>query len=149
MLAECGSDIIIGYWDATITAQIKANKDTLLIEQIWNLPTGENFEYQPTVYLIDHIYKIGNKTVVGSTQNNNLQKYTPAEIQQVLEEYKELSDELQDDTMEMANKLFIAAISGSKKAHDYFIDFDKKFMLDGAFAEEYKDLAAVLRFYVD
>ena len=47
--------------------------------------------------------------------------------------------------MVLCNKLFVAAISNSEKAKKYFMDFEIKFgALDGAFAEEYKDLKAKL-----
>lgn len=47
--------------------------------------------------------------------------------------------------MDMAYKLFMATISGDQSARQYFEEFKNKFApLDGAFAEEYKALTAIL-----
>lgn len=47
--------------------------------------------------------------------------------------------------MEIANKLFIASISGDKKAQIYLKEFKHKFgILDRAFKEEYDNLVSML-----
>ena len=50
--------------------------------------------------------------------------------------------------MAIVNKLFIATISGDKKARQYFKEFKNKFgTLDGAFSEEYNDLTTMLELW--
>jgi hypothetical protein len=50
--------------------------------------------------------------------------------------------------LEIANKLFIATISGDRKARQKFKEFNNKFgTLDGAFKEEYSDLTAMLELW--
>lgn len=150
VLAECGNDSIIRAWDGTTTARIRTVMDTLMVEEIWNLPTGKDFSFRPTIYWINYIFYKGERLEIIPSQNYDLPKYSSRQIKQVLKEYEESTGKLNDTAMELANKLFIAAISGSEKAMRYFYDFDDKFTgLDGAFAEEYKDLAAVLYLYRD
>ena len=47
--------------------------------------------------------------------------------------------------MNLADKLFVATISGSKQSRIYFAAFKSKFKPDGDFAEQYNELAAMLR----
>ena len=77
--------------------------------------------------------------------NRQIRTYSQGEIQSVLKTYETAKTGLDDSKMEMANKLFVATISNSKKARHYFKEFKSKFgTLDGAFAEEYNDLTAML-----
>jgi hypothetical protein len=65
-----------------------------------------------------------------------------------LKTYETAKPGLDDSKMEIANKLFIATISGDKKARQYFKEFKSKFgTLDGAFSEEYSDLTAMLELW--
>ncbi|NVO31143.1 hypothetical protein [Hymenobacter lapidiphilus] len=45
ILAVCGQDTIIDFWGAVLTCRLKANKDTLLVDQLQNLQTGKNFKF--------------------------------------------------------------------------------------------------------
>jgi hypothetical protein len=55
VLAVCGQDKIIAFWDAVTVCRIKTNKDTLRIEELKNLPTGEDLKFVSTVWRIDKI----------------------------------------------------------------------------------------------
>ncbi len=80
--------------------------------------------------------------------NTQIKKYSQDEIQSVLKTYETAKSGLADSKMEIANQLFIATISGNKKARQYFKEFKTKFgTLDGAFAEEYIDLTAMLELW--
>lgn len=139
VLAACGQDTIIDFWDAVLTYRLKVNQDTLLVDQLQNLPTGENFEFQETIWTTEIIYFSGQKII---------RKYKLYELQVVLEAYETATPGLDDNKMEIVNKLFIATISGNKKARQYFKEFENKFgTLDGAFSEEYSDLAAMLQLW--
>lgn len=145
VLAVCGQDSIIDFWNASMTCRLKVNKDTLLVSRLRNLPIGEGFKYKETVWMTDKIYFTGQKVVRKPVVNRQIQKYTQATIQTVLKAYETAKPGIDDSKMAMANRLFVAAISGDKKAGEYLKQFKTKFgTLDGAFAEEYNDLTTML-----
>ena len=145
ILSVCEQDTIIDFWGAVLTCRLKVNKDTLLVDQLQNLPTGTNFKFQETVWTTEKLYFSGQKIVRKLIVNRQIRKYNQDEIQSVLKSYETAKYGLNDSKMEIANKLFIATISDDKKARQYFKEFKNKFgALDGAFAEEYSDLTAML-----
>ena len=148
ILSVCGQDTIIDFWGAVLTCRLKVNKDTLLVDQLQNLPTGKNFKFQETVWTTEKIYFSGQNLVRKLVVNRQIRKISQDEIQYVLRTYETAKTGLDDSKMEIANKLFIATISGDKKARQYFKEFKTKFgTLDGAFAEEYSDLTAMLELW--
>ena len=148
ILSVCGQDTIIDFWGAVLTCRLKVHKDTLLIAQLENLPTGKNFKYQENVWKTEKIYFRGQKVVRKIIPNRQIRKYNQNEIKAVLKIYETAKYGLDDNKMEIANKLFIATISGDKKARQYFKEFKNKFgTLDGEFAEEYSDLTAMLKLW--
>lgn len=148
VLSVCGQDTIIDFWGAALYCRLKTKNDTLLVDQLHNLPTGKNFAYQETIWTTEKIYFSGQKTVRKLLVNRKIRKYSPAEIQAVLKEYETAKSGLDDRKMEIANRLFVAAISGDKKARHYFKEFKGKFgTLDGAFSEEYSNLTAMLELW--
>lgn len=148
ILAVCGQDTIIDFWGAVLTSRLKVNKDTLLVDQLQNLPTGKNFKFQETIWTTEKIYFSGQNLVRKLVVNRQIRKYRKDEIQTVLKAYEKAKPGLDDSIMEIANKLFIAAISGDKRARQYFKEFKTKFgTLDGAFSEEYRDLKAMLELW--
>ena len=148
VLAACGQDTIIDFWGAVLKCRLKINNDTLLVDQLENLPTGENLKYQETIWTTEKIYFTGRKVVRKLVVNRQIRKYTQAEIQTVLKAYETEKAGLDDNKMRIANRLFIATISGDNTARLYFKEFKSKFgALDGAFAEEYNDLTAMLELW--
>ena len=148
ILSVCGQDTIIDFWGAVLTCQLKINKDTLEVDQLQNLPTGTNFKFQKTVWTTEKLYFSGQKIVRKLIVNRQIRKYNQDEIQSVLKSYETAKYGLNDSKMEIANKLFIATISDDKKARQYFKEFKNKFgALDGAFAEEYSDLTAMIELW--
>lgn len=148
VLAACGQDTIIDFWGAALTCRLRVNKDTLLVDQLHNLPTGENFNYRKTVWTTERIYFSGQRVVRKLEINRQIRKYTKEEIQTVLKSYENEKAWLDDNKMIIANRIFIATISGDNKARQYFKEFKSKFgTLDGAFAEEYNDLTAMLKLW--
>jgi hypothetical protein len=148
ILSVCGQDTIIDFWDAVVTCRPKVIKDTLLVDEIQNLPTGKSFKSEETVWTTEKIYFSGHKLVRKLVVNRQIRKYNQDEIQSVLRIYETALTRLDDGKMEIANKLFIASISGDKKARQYFKEFKTKFgKLDGAFAEEYSNLTAMLELW--
>ena len=148
VLAVCGQDNIIDFWGAVLTCRLKVNKDTLLVDELRNLPTGPNFKFQETVWTTDKIYFIGQKTFRKLIVNRQIAKYNRDEVKAVLKEYETGKLGLDADKMEMVNRLFIATISGDKTARQYFKEFKTKFgTLDGAFQEEYVELTKMLELW--
>lgn len=148
VLAVCGQDTIIGFWGAVLTCQLKTNKDTLIVGQLTNLPTGKNFKYKQTILVVDKIYFQGKKMFRKLEVNKEIKKYTPDEIAQVTKEYETSKGKLDEKKMELADRLFIAAISGDNTARQYFKEFEKKFgTLDGAFLEDYESLTEKLELW--
>lgn len=148
VLAACGQDTIIDFWGAVLTCSLRVNKDTLLVDQLQNLPNGENFNYRETVWTTEKIYFSGQRVLRKLLVNRQIRKYTKAETLTVLKSYESAKPGLDDSKMEIANKLFIATISGDKKGRQYFKEFKTRFgPMDGAFAEEYNDLTAMLKLW--
>ncbi|MFM1998493.1 MAG: hypothetical protein RL204_440 [Bacteroidota bacterium] len=148
ILSVCGQDTIIDFWGAELSCQLKVSKDTLLVDQLYNLPTGKDFKFQESTWTTEKIYFSGQKVVRKLVINRQIRKYNHDEIQTVLKTYETAKSGLDDSKMEIANKLFVAIISGDKKARQYFKEFESKFgTLDGAFAEEYSDLTAMLELW--
>jgi len=145
VLSVCGQNKIIDFWDSEQTCRLKVVKDTLLVQELQNLPNGKNFKTQEAIWTIEKIYFNGQKLVRKLAVNRQIRKYSQNEIQTVLKNYETAKRGLDENKMLIANKLFIATISGDKKARQYFEEFKNKFgTLDGAFAEEYSDLTAML-----
>lgn len=148
ILAVCGQDTIIDFWGAEITCRLRTKKDTLLIDQLENLPAGKGFSYQETVWTTEKMYFSNEKLVRNLAVNRHIRKYSPQEIQAVLRSFETAKPGLDDSKMVLANKLFMSAISGSLTARKYFNGFAAKFgEPDGAFAEEYSDLKAMLELW--
>lgn len=148
ILSVCGQDTIIDFWGAVLTCRLKVSKDTLLVQQIVNLPTGKNFKYQPNVWTTEKIYFRGQKVLRKKFVNRQIPKYNQDEISLVLMTFEKAKTGLDDTKMVLANKLFIATISGNSTAREYFKEFETKFgILDGAYSEEYRDLTKMLELW--
>lgn len=148
ILAVCGQDSIIDFWGAMLTCRLKVKKDTLIVEQLENLPIGKNFVFQEAVWTIEKIYFNGQNLIRKILVNRQIHKYNNSEILTVLKAFETAQPTIDGKTMEIANKLFIATISGNKTARLYFVTFETKFgTLDGAFAEEYDDLTSMLNLW--
>jgi len=145
ILAVCGQDTIIDFWGAVLTCRLRVSNDTLLVDQLQNLPTGKDFKYHETVWTTEKIYFNGQKTLRKLIVNRQINKYTDAQIKLVLQAYLLAKPGIDESKMGIASKLFIATVSGDKTARQYFEEFKTRFTLDGAFAEEYSDLTAMLK----
>ena len=148
ILSVCGQDSIIDFWGAVLTCSLKVEKDTLFVNQLQNLPTGKDFKFHETIWTTEKIYFIGQKVVRKLLVNRQIKKYNHDEIESVLKMYETANPGLNENKMELVNKLFISTISGSTKARQYFKEFKTKFgILDGAFSEGYNDLTLMLELW--
>lgn len=144
VLAVCGQDKIIDFWDAMTYCKISTDKDILVIEELKNLPTGDNLEFKQTIWTSEKMYFKNEQIQRNKIVNKTIRKYTKQEIEKVLKENSK--GKINEDKMSTANRLFIAILSGDKKARQYFTDFKTKFgQLDGEFLETYQELTAMLK----
>jgi hypothetical protein len=148
VLSVCGQDTIIDFWGAVLTCRLKVIKDTLFVEELKTLPIGKNFAFEETTWTTEKIYFERQKVLRKIVLNRQIARYKPAEIQSILKTYEMAKPGLEVSIMTIANQLFLATISGNKKARLYFHEFEHKFgTLDGAFKEEYNDLTAILELW--
>lgn len=145
VLAVCGQDTVIDFWDALTVCRVTTDKDVLKIEELKNLPTGDNLTFVETVWRIEKISLKSGQVERSSELNRKIRKYDQREIKMVLTEYESLNRKLTYDDMDLVYKLFMAAISGNQTARNYLTDETRFDTLDGAFAEDYKELIAMLR----
>jgi hypothetical protein len=149
ILSVCGQKDIIKFWDALLTCQVKVKKDTLLVETLDSLPTGKNMRYKWTVWTIERIYFKNGVTMKDFNANRQIQKYNEQEIQSALKQYEQAVEidaasnnpnRVNNVNMEIADKLFISAISGSQKARSYLKRFKDHFGgLSGEYLEWWVD----------
>lgn len=152
VLTVCGEKSAIKFWGATLECQLRVHSDTLLVETIDSLPTGKNMQYKWTVWTVERIFFRNGKATKDFRVNRQIPKYNEQQIQAVLNEYRKAIKKTVKPTtvnninMEIADRLFMSAISGSKQARAYLKDFDKHFGgLDGEYAEWYDDLIVKLK----
>lgn len=147
-LSICGEDTILDFWEAMLTCRLNFEQDTLLVEDMRYLPTAINRKYEEATWSIEKIYFVNGLPHRQLKTNEKIRKYNEAEIEQTNTEYETAKPGLDESKMELANRLFMAAVSGDKKAREYFSDFNTKFgTLDGAFKEEYNELKAMLKLW--
>ena len=143
ILQICGNDNEVDFWNATQTCKVSMEKDTLKVVEIKNLPTGINRSYCITEWRIEKIFFADQTLTIhyDFQINPNIRKYSEDEIKTTIAEFKSASGKMDDYKIEIANRLFISILSGSKKAKECFNSFKRKFgPLDGAHAEEFRDL---------
>jgi hypothetical protein len=145
VLTVCGETNVIDFGDALTVCRITTSKDTLRVEQLKNLPTGDELKFVLTVWRIEKLY-FRNGQVKRSTElNREIRKYNQLEIKNVLTDYERLNRKLTYDNMDLVYRLFMAAISGDKTAHKYLTDKTRFGTLDGALQEDYEELIAMLK----
>ena len=145
ILAVCGQNNVIDFWDALTVCRITTNKDTLRIDELKNLPTGDDLKFISTVWRIEKIYFRDGQVERSSGLNRKIRKYNQREIKNVLTEYERLGKKLTYDNMDLVYRLFMATISGDKTAGKYLTDKTRFETLDGAFQEDYEELMAMLK----
>lgn len=149
-LSVCGHDNTIGFWGAVKDCKVKQEGDTLLIDELKDLPVGNSLDYAKVIWTTNKIYFEENNLINKLVVNRDIKKYNQNEIQLVLSDF--LSNyEKKDIPIAkeiILNRIFIACISGSQDAEMYFNDIEKYFgVLDGIYKEEYNDLKDMLQLW--
>lgn len=150
VLAACGEDHVIKFWGTVLHCRLKVKEDTLIVETLDSLPAGENMRYKWTVWAIERIYFKDGKAVKDFRVNRQISRYNDQEIQAALKAYEQAikvpapannPNNVNNVNMEIADKLFISAISGSRQARSYLTTFRKHFGgLSGEYLEWYDDI---------
>ncbi len=153
VLSECGKDSIVDFWSAVEEYEILFEQDTLHLQKLELLALDNNREFVKKKWLTESLY-YENGELKRTKKLNPEVKYSQRQTDQSLQEYEsthwktqiEASEEYTEAKMELANRLLIAAVSGSEKAELYFKEFYSKFKPDGAYAEWYHEMADMLEF---
>lgn len=153
VISECGNKTLIGFWGAVEKYEVEYIEDTLKLSKIELLAVGKNRELIEKTWLTESFFYQDNKLQRVKKFNPKI-KYSTNEIERTLREFEatawkiqiEASEEYTEDKLRLANRLMIAAISGSKKAERYFMDFYSKFRPDGAYSEWYHEMESLLEF---
>jgi hypothetical protein len=148
VLAACGAKKIIKFWGAMLTCDVKMANDTLYVNTLYPFPIGKAMKPHYIPWTIELIYFTGSEATRDSLINPNIPKYTPAQIARVFSQYQHTPNANNDTTIDLAEKLFISTLSGSKKAKYYLLNFHKKFTtLDGVYQEEYDTIMRMLKLW--
>ncbi|MBB3054866.1 hypothetical protein [Mucilaginibacter gotjawali] len=146
VLSVCGAKQIIKFWEAVKICNVKTANGELLVQELVDLPVGKDMTYNETVWTTEHIYFSKGKLVRDSVINRRIPKYSAKQVNNVLNLYQYTPNINNEATINLADKLFISALSGSAKAKAYLVNFKKKFtMLDGVNLENYDTLLRRLR----
>jgi hypothetical protein len=144
VLSVCKSDTILGFWNAREQRYLNFKSDTLCLTQPEKLPIGKNFAYKECVWSTEKIYFKHQDAIITKSINRGIPKYNSGQLKLIMDEYEKKPPNDPEKNIILANKLFMAAVSGSKKAESYFLSFRDKFSIDGAYAEEYNNLKKML-----
>jgi hypothetical protein len=148
VLAECGAKKIIDFWGAVQICDVTFARDTLYVKTLYNFPVGKDMKPKYLPWTIERIFFSGGKSVRDLTINPAIPRYTAAQISKVLDLYRHTPNTNEDATVDLADKLLISAMSGSKKAKYLLVKFPKKFTtLDGATAEGYDTILSMLKLW--
>lgn len=138
ILYHCGNEEegFFRGWDGIKTCRIHQDHDTILVQQLFGLPVGENMKIITTTFKTEKYFYRGSEFVVHSTYRTDLKKYTPSQIANVLEQYTQLKPRDYDNILLVMRRLFWAYVSGSAEAGKDLESFEEKF---GPFIDEKSD----------
>lgn len=138
VLSKCGTDKIIKFWSATEVCSVIVKGNFISVQHVVNLPVGKNMSYKQVVFYREDFYNGG--TLGAIAFNTNIPHYTASQIKSVIKLYSNTKNENSETLSDLADKLLISAVSGSKKAAQLLLNFKEKFTnIDGHIAEEYNN----------
>ncbi|MFC6997924.1 hypothetical protein [Rufibacter roseus] len=151
VISECGRDSVLGFWSAVENYEVDFSHDTLMLKKIEALALGRNFELINFHWLTEFFYYKGNE-LQKKVRINPEVSYNQKKIEQTLVVFEKTNWHTQigssevdaQEKMQLANRLMLAAVSGSEIAEEYFKDFEKRFQPDGHFAEWYDEMAEMI-----
>jgi len=147
-LSECGTNDVLGFWGAVLSCNVKVNNDTLLVERLEPLPIGKSMKTEFRPWTTERIYYVNAELVNDIQIDPRIPKYTTSQIASVLKLYSRTPNKNNDSLSELADKLLICVLSGSKEAERYLLNFKNKFtMIDGEVEEGYDTTLRMLKFW--
>ena len=155
-LRDCDTSEILGGETSVLGlggSHLSFSNDTLWVSQIDLLAMGENLEFVKFPWKIKAYYLEDGSFGYTEGLYENF-RYDQQTIESVLKEYEttELRTQQEDweyvDSvlMRLANKLLIAAISGSEKSEMYFKEFKTRVKPDGIYGSWYIIMENMLKF---
>ena len=150
VLYQCGDSTVISEWDGTQTCTIKQDKDTLIIQELYPIPNGQNFSVNWLEFYVTKYYLKGNKIENTTYFRNDLKKYSSLEIKQLLKQFESQKEPIlnYDNYLIAINRLFWAYVSGSKRAETYLEKLRNKYRtFDGAISEDFDNLIMTFENY--
>jgi hypothetical protein len=152
VLYDCLANSTIRFYNAAERCRIRFANDTLTIENIEPLAIGSGYRFSDAIWLTEQYYFKNNVPQVQQSINKTW-FYTPAQVQSALSAFEHTtwktqigSSEAEDENMmNLAGRLMIAAISGDIQAKQYFIEFKDRFKPDGAYAEWYDTMEKMIK----
>lgn len=154
VLSTCNGDSILAHWDASEDCVAEMHNDTLYVKTMEPLALGDDYELVPTPWLIERFWYKGNKLKHTERLNPDL-RYSTAQVNATLSKFAKTkwkqpgtyTEEYSRKMMKLANRLLVAALSGSTLAEDDFRLFTKKYMLEGPYVEWYGNMQYILDYY--
>ena len=144
VIGICGEDTLIGFWGALKNCTINKRNDTLWIDEIIWLPVGNKFIDTQTVGKRTRIYFNNNLFFSDSIFNPTIRKYSITEIEEVINEYEKMKSSNGVTAIDIMKKLFVAYISGSDKAKNYFHEIGQG-TINSELSELYDELNQLLK----
>jgi hypothetical protein len=138
---DCKTEKLISGYDAIQTCKLNFDNDKLYIIELNKLPTNDKWEWND-IKVAEEIITVKNKSIISLGTKPlkveiNISEKTQTEFLDLLEteSYKKIEVE------EILARLEILSICGNERAKKklYSIENDKNYILDGAYAEQYKD----------
>ncbi len=134
---------------AVQTCNVKSDKNELIITELEYLPAGKNWKWKLIPIRKQIIKETGNDVVVLPFQKAFVRNdIDQAETEQFLKELENLKGKgFNNDFENIIGKLEVLALNNNSIAENILINFEKyfNFELDGAYAEQWIDAKATLR----
>lgn len=143
-LSVCSAGKTLGWWKAEGRYSIAMHEDTLYVDELIRLPAGDNMSELETVWATDRIWMEKSQVIRQFAVRRDLPVYTQPQITEVLASFETSDDRSPRFTIELAKRLFVAMLSGDKKAGEYFAVIRNRLEADAVLLNEYEDLSAKL-----
>ena len=153
VLRDCDTGEKLGGRGALEECHLLFSNDTLWVNQLELLAMGENLEFVKFPWKIGAFY-LENGDFGYTEKFNEVIQYDQQTIESILKEYETTEWRTQQEDWEyvefhlmgLANRLMIAAISGSQESEVKFKEFRTKIKPDGATALWYSIMERVMKY---
>lgn len=116
VLTDCGAKKIVKFWGAVLTCDVTFANDTIYVKTLYDFPVGKAMKAVYLPWTIGRIYYSRGKTTRDLNINPAIPKYTQEQVAYVLDQYQHTPNANEEATIDLADKLLVCTMSGSKKA---------------------------------